>query len=95
MRCGLLAVIGIFMGSGSHAHRDTISTAIVIKSRRKGLLVTSAAKRGRLCSKEKGIERSVLIMGNALVCGGSIPGHCSFRNTVELLPSRVLRRVPR
>jgi len=39
-------------------HRDTISMAIVTKSRRKGLLVTSTDKRGRLCRKEKGIESS-------------------------------------
>jgi hypothetical protein len=33
---GLVAVIGIFKGSGSHSHKDTISTTIVTKSRRMG-----------------------------------------------------------
>lgn len=32
VRCGLVAVVGIVRGSGSHAHRDTISMAIVTKS---------------------------------------------------------------
>jgi len=53
------------------ADKDTISMATVTKSRRKGLvLVTSTDKRGRLCRKEKGIESSVLIMGNGRACVG-------------------------
>jgi len=43
----------------THSHCDQITSK-----------VASADKRGRLCSKEKGIESSVLTMVNGLACVG-------------------------
>ena len=77
--------IGIFMeaGTGSQVQRDTTSNAILAKSFRKGLLVSSPVKRGRVWSKENGMESIMSTTGNGLTCGGSIPGHCSVRNTIS------------
>jgi len=66
---------GVFTGtSGSHAHRDETSVATLIKSSRKVLPLVSPCKRGRLSINEKGIESSVLRMGNGSGCGVLIPG---------------------
>jgi hypothetical protein len=89
-------IAGVLMEmSGSHAHRVVISVAILIKSDRKALPLISPCKRGRLYNKEKGIESSVLMMGNGSGCGGSIPGHWSLRNQVTSMSSGELRATPR
>ena len=89
-------ITGVFTeSSGSHAHRDATSVAILIRSSRKVLPLVSPCKRGRLNIKEKGIESRVSMTGNGLGCGGSIPGHCSFRNQVASVSSGVLRAMPR
>jgi hypothetical protein len=67
--------IGIFMeaGTGSQVQRDTTSNAILAKSFRKGLLTNSPVKRGRVWSKENGMESIVSTTGNGLMCGGVNP----------------------
>lgn len=84
--CSIFALLGVFTGTGtgSQAQSDTTSNAILAKSDRKELLVVSPDKRGRRWSKENGIESNVLITGNGVACGGSIPGHCSLRNVSSL-----------